>query len=86
MRGRRLHVMNFLIALTRYFRLAHYTRTLATLPVPIGVLSNAQSTARVTAASADAPPSRRSLDHRPALVLAGILLLAEWGLQIWRRR
>ena len=56
------------------------------LPVPIGVLSAAQSTARVTTAEADEQPHHRRLDHRPALVLAGILLLAEWGIQAWGRR
>ena len=56
------------------------------LPMPTGVLSAAQTTARVTATEADEQPHHRPLDHRPALVLAGILLLAEWGIQAWGRR
>ena len=56
------------------------------LPMPLGLLSPAQTTARVTAASDQELSESRSLDHRPALVLAGILLLAEWGLQAWGRR
>ncbi len=52
----------------------------AALPQPVGVLSLAQSTAKAAAAIPPpaGPPQR---DHRLVVVLVGMLLLAEWGLQ-----
>ncbi len=56
------------------------------IPTPEGVLSRLESTARAAAAVSLPKDAPRTIDHRLAVVLAGMLLVAEWGLQAWEAR
>ena len=58
----------------------------AALPAPVGVLSRPESTARTAAAIPLPAGGSEPIDHRLAVLLVGLLLVAEWGLQAWGAR